>query len=76
LISHAIGEVEAEGKILLLRRIHVTYELKLDASQKETAERVHALHAQNCPVARSIGDSVKISTSLEMEYLSDPGSNL
>lgn len=69
MISHAIGEVEAEGKVLLLRRIHVTYELKLDASLQDTAERAHELHAQSCPVARSIGDCVKISTSLEMDVL-------
>jgi uncharacterized OsmC-like protein len=56
-----------DGKVLILKRIHVRYHLKLDSAQRETAERVHGFHQDHCPVARSIGGSVKISTSLEME---------
>ncbi len=52
-----------------MRRIHVRYRLKLDAEKREAAERAHRVHADSCPVARSIRDCVAISTSLEMEDL-------
>jgi uncharacterized OsmC-like protein len=61
------GEIEKDGKVLVIKRIHVTYHLKLGPEQRETAERVHGFHADFCPVARTIGGCVAISTSLEME---------
>lgn len=51
----------------MIRRIHVRYHLKLDPANREVAERVHGFHADYCPVARTIGDCIDISTSLEME---------
>ena len=51
----------------MIRRIHVQYRLKLDPEKRDVAERVHGFHADFCPVARSIRDSIDISTSLEME---------
>lgn len=53
----------------MIRRIQVQYRLKLDAAKRDVAERVHGFHADYCAVARSIGDCVAISTSLEMEDL-------
>lgn len=53
--------------MLVIRRIHVTYHLKLKPEQRETAERVLGFHAEFCPVARTIGGCVQITTSLEME---------
>jgi organic hydroperoxide reductase OsmC/OhrA len=53
--------------VLVIRRIQVTYHLKLAPEQRQTAERVHGFHADFCPVARTIGGCVEISTSLEME---------
>jgi len=50
-----------------VRRIHVRYRLKLDPAMREVAERVHGFHANFCPVARTIGDCVQITTSLDME---------
>lgn len=57
--------------MLVVKRIHVTYHLKAAAGNWETAERVHDLHAEYCPVARSIGGCVAITTSLEFEELED-----
>ena len=49
----------------MVKRIHVTYTLTGVADEdKETAERVHGFHADYCPVARSIKDSIDISTDL------------
>ncbi len=55
--------------MLVVRRIHVTYHLRLAPDQHETAERAHAVHANACPMARTVGDCVAITTSLEMTDL-------
>lgn len=55
--------------MLVIRRIHVRYRLKLDPEQRETAERVHDMHAEYCPVARTIRGCVDVTTTLEMEDL-------
>ena len=52
--------------MLLIKRIHVTYALKIAAENQETAVRVHGFHADYCPVARSIRDSIEITTELTM----------
>jgi organic hydroperoxide reductase OsmC/OhrA len=66
LISEARGEIEKEDKVLVIRRIHVMYHLKLKPDQQETAQRVHRFHADKCPVARSIKGSIDITTELNM----------
>ncbi len=50
----------------MVKRIHVQYHLKLTPAERETAERVHGFHKEHCPVARTIGSCVEITTSLEM----------
>ena len=57
--------------MLVVKRIHVAYHLKAEASKRATAERVHGFHAENCPVARSIDGCVTITTSLKFEALED-----
>jgi len=69
LTSQARGEITKDGKILVIKSIHVTYHLKLAPEQREIAERVLGFHADFCPVARTIRDCVEISTSLEMDYI-------
>jgi len=69
LSSQALGEIETEDKVLVVRRIHVTYHLKLEPEQRDAAERAHQVHAEYCPVARTIRDCVDITTRLEMEDL-------
>ncbi|HEX9922834.1 MAG TPA: OsmC family protein [Anaerolineae bacterium] len=66
LVSEAKGEIENDDKVLVIRRIHVTYQLKVAPDQRETAERVHGFHADFCPVARTIKGCVDITTSLEL----------
>jgi len=55
--------------VLVIRRIFVTYHLKIASEHRETAERVHGFHADYCPVARTIRDCVQIETRLEIEAL-------
>lgn len=52
--------------MLVIRRIQVTYHLRLDPAQRETAERVLGIHADACPVARTLRGCIAISTALEM----------
>jgi uncharacterized OsmC-like protein len=58
--------------VLVVRRIHVTYHLVVDQAiigdQKKRAaiERVLGFHPERCPVARTIGGCVAISTSRGM----------
>ena len=64
-MGHARGEVELEGKVLVIKRIHVTYTgLQVDEQDAERVQRVLAVHADGCPVARSIKGAIEITTRL------------
>lgn len=67
LVGEARGEVEVDDKVLILRRIHVTYKLRAPAAQREVVERVHGMHARYCPVYRSLEGAIDITTGLELE---------
>lgn len=67
LFSEARGEIETEGRVLVIKRIHVEYHLKLHPDKRETAKRAHDMHVDFCPVARTIRDCVEITTELAME---------
>ncbi len=69
MISETRGEVVKEGNVLVVRRIYVEYHLKLDFEKLPEAERAHEIHAESCPVARTIRDCVQITTSLNVESL-------
>ena len=63
-----VGEIEKDGKVLVIRRIHVTYTLRgVPEDRREVVERVHGFHADFCPVARSIRAAIDISTELVYE---------
>jgi uncharacterized OsmC-like protein len=53
----------------VIRRIHVVYHLKMDPAKRAAAERAHEIHADYCPVARTIRDCVDITTTLKIEEL-------
>ena len=52
---------------MVIKRIHVTYHLKLQPDQRETAEKVHGFHMDYCPVARTMKGCVEFTTELYME---------
>jgi uncharacterized OsmC-like protein len=64
-VGHARGEVELEGRVLVLKRITVTYTgLEVADEDAEKVQRVLAVHADGCPVARSVKGAIEISTRL------------
>jgi uncharacterized OsmC-like protein len=50
----------------VVRRIHVTYRLVADQEQRAIVERVLGFHADRCPVARTIGGCVEITTEVAL----------
>lgn len=55
-----------EDKVLVIKRITVQYRLTgCPDDKRDAAERAHSLHAGRCPVAKSIGKSIEITTALE-----------
>ena len=64
-MGHARGEVELEGKVLVVKRIAVTY-TGLDVTEEDAGkvQRVLAVHADGCPVARILEGSIEITTQL------------
>ncbi len=52
--------------MLVIKRITVHFQLRVPADAHDTVERVKEVYAGSCPVARSIGGCVKISTELEL----------
>jgi uncharacterized OsmC-like protein len=64
-VGHARGEVELEGKVLVVNRIAVTYRgVSFADEDTEKVQRVLAVHADSCPVARSIKGAIEITTEL------------
>jgi uncharacterized OsmC-like protein len=64
------GEVETEDNVLVIRRIHVVYHISASPDARETIERVHGFHHNNCPVYRSVHKAIQISTEYQLEAAS------
>ena len=51
----------------MIKRIHVTYTLAVDPdADRQKIERAFEHHMPRCPVYRSIGTAIDITTSLEV----------
>ena len=67
-MGEARGEIENEEGVLVIKRIHVTYRLRLDPdADREKVERAFQHHMPKCPVYRSIGGCIDVTTSLTIE---------
>jgi uncharacterized OsmC-like protein len=53
--------------VLVIKRIHVRMRLKASEEQRATAERVHGMYADRCPVYRTLRRSIAITTELAFE---------
>jgi uncharacterized OsmC-like protein len=67
LVAEAVGEIEKEEGVLVIKRIHVRLRLKANEEHRATAERVHGMYADRCPVYRSLRDAIAITTELVFE---------
>ena len=67
--SDTIGEIEKEGNVLVIKRINITYQLKIDPElleeKRDAIDRVMRVHPNSCPVYRSISGSIDVSAALE-----------
>jgi uncharacterized OsmC-like protein len=62
-VGEARGEIELEGNVLVIKRIHIRYSgVTVPADKRDAADRALATHQQVCPVARSIGAAIAITT--------------
>jgi organic hydroperoxide reductase OsmC/OhrA len=52
--------------VLVLKRIKQTLHLTAEEKDRETIERVLSVYADSCPVARSIRDSIEITSELDL----------
>jgi uncharacterized OsmC-like protein len=66
-VGEAVGEIELEENVLVIRRIHVRLRLKVDEDRRETATRVHGFFADKCPVYRSLKNAIAMTTELICE---------
>ena len=61
-----VGEIKTENKVLVLKRIMITFHLTASEEDRETVERVLDVYEDGCPVARSIRDSIEITSDLDL----------
>ncbi len=50
--------------MLVIRRITVTYHLDVPSEHRDIVQRVLRIHADHCPVARTLRGCVEITTKL------------
>ena len=64
-----VGDVEKEGSVLVIRRIHVNYKLRVpDPDEvRDTVARVLEMHADKCPVARRFKGAIEITPAVEYQ---------
>ena len=64
-----VGEVEKDGGVLVIRRIHVNYKLRVPNPDevRDTVARVLEMHVDKCPVARSIKGAIEVTTEVEFQ---------
>ena len=62
--ADTVGEVELQGKVLVIKRVKQSFHLAANERDRETIERVLEVYADSCPVARSVKDSIEITSEL------------
>jgi len=72
------GEVENEGGVLVIKRVHVSQKLRAENPDeiRETVERTHGIYAQGCPLYRSLSPAFQITSAVEIVSESEKPSAL
>jgi uncharacterized OsmC-like protein len=60
------GEVESDGGVLVIRRVHVHYLLQAPEEVRPTVERVHGAYSDRCPIYRTLRPTMQITSSYEL----------
>jgi uncharacterized OsmC-like protein len=63
-VGEAVGEIELEDNVLVIRRIHVRLIRKTEDAHRATATRAPAIFADKCPVYRSLKASITMTMEL------------
>jgi uncharacterized OsmC-like protein len=61
-----VGEIETEKKVLVVKRIEQIFHLNAEEKDREKIQWVLNVYADSCPVARSIKDSIEITSELDL----------
>jgi uncharacterized OsmC-like protein len=67
LTGEAVGEIEVDAGVLVIRRIRLTAHLRAPEEHRDTVDRVASVYPAQCPVYRSLHTAIAISTQLEFE---------
>ena len=64
-----VGDVEKDEGVLVLRRIHVNYKLRVPEPDevRDTVTRVLEMHVDKCPVARSFKGAIEVTTAVAFQ---------
>lgn len=65
LSADVTGEVEQEDGVLVIRRIHVAMRLAAPETARATVERVHGIYPMNCPLYRTLHNTIQLTSSVE-----------
>ena len=66
-MGEARGEIEDEDGVLIIKRIHVEYTLRAgEDDDRDKIQRAFDHHMPKCPVYRSIGGCIDVTTSLNV----------
>jgi len=60
------GEIESEDGVLVIRRIHIEFELQASEDARTTIDRVHGFFADKCPIYRSLRAAIQITSSYNL----------
>ncbi len=67
LVANVRGEIETTAdNVLVIRRVHVDFQLKAPDTVRETVERVHAVYKEKCPVYRTLRPAMDITSAYEL----------
>jgi uncharacterized OsmC-like protein len=69
LTIEAVGEIECEEGVLVIRRIRMLAHLQANPTKREAAEDAVAGYAMKCPVYRSLYKAIDITTELDFQAL-------
>lgn len=68
-----MGEVELDGDVLVLRRVHVRYVLQVDGDvDRAKVDRVMGFYASRCPVHRSLEAAIAFTDEIELVEAQSP----